>query len=109
MSDGPRNRIKFSGDRYRDYGMVNPDGTVGEPTDLLIVQKKVRSPRDWRILLQWPPLPDAPDGPLEFSEVVMAGDLLIWSNWQGTSVDVMHRVSVSVSRIARDSNSAGRP
>lgn len=102
MADGSSHRIEILDGEYRDYGDVDENGEVGEPQVIPIIEATVRSPQDWRILLQWPSVED-PDSNepryIEYSELSMAGDMFFWANWVGTSPQDMFRTTISVNQI----------
>ena len=98
MRNGMRSRVSFADGAYNDFGPVGPNGTVSEPTAIPIVETEVTSPTEWRLLLQWPAPPDMEPGGLSFSELMRPGDVFIWANWQGASIDNRERVSMSVNR-----------
>ena len=105
MSDGSSHRVEIIDGEYRDFGDVDENGEVGEPFVIPIVETTVRSPQDWRILLQWPKAEDSESDEqqnIQYSELSIAGDMFFWANWVGTSPQDMFRVSMSVSQVKRD-------
>lgn len=71
--DSPR-LMEFSEGTYRDRA---PDDSE-EPEEWSIVEHGVHGPANWRILMT-PPESD-PAAP-RYSELIMAGDVFIWTNW----------------------------
>ena len=61
----------------------------------------LRGPENWRILVLWPPFPDAPLGVRDYSELVVAGDVFVWTNWTEDGSGVRRRVMYAVSKLAR--------
>lgn len=105
MANGFKTRVELVDGEYRDFGPVNADGNVGDPLIIPIVESEIRSPNDWRMVIQWPKraAPGATQDDLnDYSELSMAGDMFFWSNWKGASIADMSRVSISVSRITPD-------
>jgi hypothetical protein len=57
------------------------DDSARESGEWTIVEHGIHSPENWRLLLLPPPYPGAPEGVRYYSEVIMAGDVYIWTNW----------------------------
>ena len=100
-ADGTTNRVQFADGVYRDFGPVGDDGSVGSPDEASIIHWQVDAEANWRIVLEWPPFPDAPVGVREFSELIVAGDLFVWTNFSGADLDSARRVMYSVSRLSK--------
>ena len=101
MGNGARTRVGLRDGVYRDFGAASEDVDATEFLDVPIVSATVDSEQEWRLFLQWPPLPGATEGVVEFSELTRTGDLFTWSNWSGTSFDDKRRTSMSVNRMGR--------
>jgi len=92
--------VEFADGRYLDRPPAGGDGSPGEGTEASIVQHGIFGTDNWRILILWPPSPDAPEGPRDYSELIMAGNVFVWTNWTEDADGTRRRVMYSASQAA---------
>lgn len=81
MAGGLTRRVDLEDGMYRDR---SPD--VAPSADFLkedwtIVEHGINAPDNWRLLMDPGPAPGQPEGLKTYSEMIVAGDVFIWTNW----------------------------
>ena len=66
--------MEFEEGVYRDRARDSMDGAE----EWTILEHGIHGPDNWRILMTPPEFPDAPR---VYSEMIIAGDVFIWTNW----------------------------
>lgn len=72
--DGVTRHMEFEEGVYRDR---DPD-TLEGAEEWNIVEHGINAPDNWRILMAPPPAANAPS---VYSEMIIAGDVFVWTNW----------------------------
>ena len=78
MSSGAIRVVELAEGIYMDRAREAADEPPSESDELTIVEHGIHGPENWRLLLLYP---GAPEGVRLYSEVIMAGDVYIWTNW----------------------------
>lgn len=100
MSDGTIRRVEFADGVYRDRAAEDADEPPNESEEWAIVEHGIHGPENWRILLRPPLPPEAPSVPRYYSEVIMAGDVYVWTNWIEDEDGVRRRTMYSACKFA---------
>ena len=95
---GETREVQFQDGLYRE-GDVLPDGAVDHFDEARILGHGIHGPENWRLLILWPPTPGSPPEQRAFSEIVMVGDLFIWTQWHGPLDGERTRIVHSVSQL----------
>jgi hypothetical protein len=99
-AQGEKREVQLVDGLYRE-GDVLPDGTVGHFDEARIVEHGIHGPENWRLLILWPSDPGSLPEQRVSSEIVMVGDLFIWTQWHGPLEGDRTRIVYSVSRLER--------
>lgn len=81
MSSGATRLVELAEGIYVDRALEAADEPPSESDEWTIVEHGIHGPENWRLFLLPPPYPGGPEGVRHYSEVIMAGDVYIWTNW----------------------------
>ena len=99
MSSGETRIVELADGAYVDRLAESAEQPPTESEKWTIAEHGIHGPENWRLLLLPPPFPGAPEGMRLYSELIMAGDLYVWTNWLEEE-GVMRRTVYSACKLA---------
>ena len=94
---GDTRRVEFADGVYRD---LDPSDGSTDQLQATIVEHGIHAADNWRLLIEFPP-GTAPAG-RAYSELIVAGDTFVWTNWVETADGDLMRVGYAISRLGSE-------
>jgi hypothetical protein len=81
MAGGLARRITLADGTYRDHATDSTLAFDPLATEWSILEHGITAPDNWRLFMRHPPVPGEPEGNRTYSELIVAGDVFVWTNW----------------------------
>lgn len=91
MAMGVTRRVDFEEGVYRERSPDDAEASAGDSSEWTIEEHGVFASDNWRLLLLHPRQPGQPEGVQSYSEMIMAGNVFVWTNWLEMDGEVRQR------------------
>jgi|GEM_PF-6580526 len=81
MAGGLTRRVDLEDGMYRDRSPGVAPSADFMKQDWTILEHGIHAPENWRLFMDTGPAPGQPEGLKTYSEMIMAGDVFVWTNW----------------------------
>jgi hypothetical protein len=96
MAGGLKRRVDLADGMYRDRAPDPAPAVDMMKQDWTIIEHGILAPDNWRLLMDTGSAPGDPEGLKSFSEMIMAGDVFVWTNWMEENGGPRRRVMYAV-------------